>query len=187
MNTRIIRTRVFDEDCALEVMDFEKADGKKWKELFDIWLNLKLGLREYSSREPNLPEGLSEVAFCLWSGSSRFISARNLSNTSFDTFNTKTERAEQIKACSIDRDLTSFGPKSKWDDLYLLDFFNNGIVDGHFDVYKIDSELIYSAKVNKAQTLREQQADKRRPRISIKKDVIDKLSIKPIGKSIQVW
>jgi hypothetical protein len=187
MNTRKIKTTVFSEDCLLEIMDFVKSDGVKWKETFDLWHGLKVGLFEYKSRGPNFPEGLSEVAFCLWSGSSRFISARGLSNTSFDTFNTKTLRAEQIKACSVEGDLTSFGPKSRWDDLYFLDFYNGGKVDGRFDVYKISSSVIYGSKVNKSQTLKDQQGEKRRPRFSIKKDIIEKNHIKPIAIGVQVW
>jgi hypothetical protein len=187
MDIRKIKTRVFDEDCSLEIMDFVKSDGKKWKTIFDLWRGLKMGMRDYKSREPNFPEGLSEVAFCLWSGSSRFISAYRLSNTSFDTFNTKTNRAEQIKACSVENDLTSFGPKSKWDDLYFLDFYNSGKVDGKFDIYCIPNKLIYKNKVNRSQTLIDQQEQKRRPRFSIKKDIIAKNKLKPIATKIKVW
>jgi len=82
MNIRKIKTKVFGEECSLEIMDFTKSDGNKWKSTFDLWRGLKMGMRDYKSREPNFPEGLSEVAFCLWSGSSRFISAYGLSNTS---------------------------------------------------------------------------------------------------------
>ena len=187
MNIHKIKTKVFEEDCTLEIMDFTKADGKVWKSIFDVWRKLKMSMRDYKSREPNFPEGLSEVAFCLWSGSSRFISATGLSNTSFDTFNTKTKRAEQIKACSIDEDLTSFGPKSKWDDLYFLDFYNEGKVDGLFDIYKIPTELIYKNKVNKNQIFTHQQGEKRRPRFSIKKAIIMVNNIKPIAKKVKVW
>lgn len=146
-----------------------------------------MGMRAYKSREPNFPEGLSEVAFCLWSGSARFISAYGLSNTSFDTFNIKTNRAEQIKACSVENDLTSFGPRSKWDDLYFLDFYSNGKVDGRFDIYKIPNELIYANKVNKNQTLADQQDEKRRPRFCIKKDIIAKNKLSPIESGVKVW
>lgn len=187
MNTKKIKTIVFSKHCMLEVMSFRKSDGKRWKKVFDLWRNLKMALRDYKSREPNLPEGLSEVAFCLCSGSSRFISAYGLSNTSFDTYNLKTNRAEQIKACSVKNDLTSFGPKSKWDDLYFLDFYNEGRVDGKFDVYKIPNNLIYENKVNKSQTLMDQQGEKRRPRFCIKKNLIEKNKIKPIAKSVKIW
>lgn len=187
MEIKTIKTTVFSQKCTLEIMEFSKSDGKQWKEKFDLWRGLKMGMREYESREPNFPEGLSEVAFCLWSGSSRFISAKGLSNTSFDTFNTKSGRAEQIKACSVEDDLTSFGPKSKWDDLYFLDFYNGGKVDGRFDIYKISSKLIYENKVNKNQTLQDQQGEKRRPRFSIKNKIIAKNKLKPIAKSVKVW
>ncbi len=187
MNTRRIKTTIFDEECLLEIMYFSKLDGKKWKEIFDLWRGLKMGMREYHSHEPNFPEGLSEIAFCLWSGSTRFMSAVGLSITSFDTFNTETGRAEQIKACSVKYDLTSFGPKSKWDDLYFLDFYNEGKVDGKFDIYHIPSKLIYENKVNRNQTLKDQQGEKRRPRFCIKKDIIAKNKIKPIATKVKVW
>ncbi len=187
MNIRKIQTKVFGEECSLEIMDFTKSDGEKWKSIFDLWRGLKMGMRDYKSREPNFPEGLSEVAFCLWSGSSRFISAYGLSNTSFDTFNEKTGRAEQIKACSVENDLTSFGPRSKWDDLYFLDFYNEGKVDGKFDIYQIPSKLIYRNRVNKSQRLTDQQGEGRRPRFCIKKDIIVKSELKPIATKVKVW
>ncbi|HOE74620.1 MAG TPA: Bsp6I family type II restriction endonuclease [bacterium] len=182
-----VKSRVFEQNCILELMEFSKSDGKEWKRVFDLWRGLKLGLRDYKSREPNLPEGLSEVAFCLWSGSLRFISAKGLKNKSFDTFNLKTGRAEQIKACSVADDLTSFGPKSKWDDLYFLDFYSGGKTDGRFDIYKIPNNLIYENKVNKRQTLVDQQGEKRRPRLCIKKSIIQQLKLKPIAKSVKIW
>lgn len=181
------RIVIFGKECSAELMDFNKSDGKKWKELFDLWKGLKLGMREYRSREPNIPEGLTEAAFCIWSGASRFISATGAPYTSFDTFDVKTGKAQQIKACSIEKDLTSFGPKSKWDDLYFLDFYNGGKVDGCFDVYLIEAKYLSEIKVNKKQTLVDQQGEKRRPRLSIKKDVIEKNNLKPIAVKVKVW
>lgn len=180
--------KVFGENCILQLASFDDEDKKEWKKLFDSWKSLKYGLRNYKSREPNFPEGLSEVAFCLFSGSKRFISLKgNNVSGSFDTFNIKTGRAEQIKACSVGSDLTSFGPKSKWDDLYFLDFYNNGKLDGRFNVYKIPNELIYNMKVNKNQTMKQQQEENRRPRFSITDKIINEYNIKPIGENVQVW
>lgn len=181
------KAKVFGQNCVVKLMHFSKADGKKWKQLFDVWKKLKFGMRDYASREPNFPEGLSEVAFCLYSGSNRFISLQGNANSSFDTYNLKTGRAEQIKACSIDKDLTSFGPKSKWDDLYFLDFYNNGKLDGTFNIYKIPSRMIYSMKVNKTQTLKQQQAQGKRPRFSITKELIETKKIKPLATNVKVW
>ena len=134
--------QVFACECNMNLMEFSKEDAKKWKEIFDRWKELKMGLRDYKSREPNFPEGLSEVAFCLYSGSCRFLSMNGKASASFDTFNISTKKAEQIKATSVNEDLTSFGPKSKWDDLYFVDFYNDGKVDGRFDVYLIPNKYI---------------------------------------------
>lgn len=186
MKTVQIDTTVFGENCKLELMTFDEIDRKNWKTLFNSWKSLKLGMREYKSREPNFPEGLSEVAYCLWSGSSRFIKAWNLSNTSFDTFNQTARTAEQIKACSIEEDLTSFGPRSKWDRLIFLDFYNNGKVDGRFDIYEIPTDVLYNYQINRTQTFKQQQAQGRRPRLSLKK-IASELNIKPLATNVQVW
>ncbi len=177
-----VKAKVFGSDSNMELMDFNNADRKKWKQVFDTWKELKMAMRDYKSREPNLPEGLSEVAFCLFSGSKRFISLQGGASSSFDTFNIKTGRAEQIKATSVRPDLTSFGPRSKWDDLYFLDFFSNGKLDGTFDVYKIPSELIY-----KRPNFIAQQKQGRRPRFSIEIEIISGRGIKPLASSVKVW
>ena len=181
------KANVFGEECELELITFDKSDKREWKKLFDMWRNLKIGLKNYKSRQPNFPEGLSEVAFCLYSGSKRLVSLKGKSSASFDTFNLKKQRAEQIKACSIYPDLTSFGPKSVWDDLYFLDFFNEGKLDGTFNLYKIPTEMIYNIKVNKNQTFQQQQEQGRRPRLRIQKKIIEEIGLMPVEKNIKVW
>lgn len=181
---------VFGQECKLELMHFDKKDGQEWKRIFDTWKELKLGLRHYKSREPNMPEGLSEVAFCLWSGSARYIKIKGTKKGiagSFDTFDVQTGRAQQIKACSVENDLTSFGPKSKWDDLYFLDFYNGDKVDGCFDVYLIPNKYISNQSVNKKESFSDQQKQKRRPRFGIKKEIIAKHKIKPLATKVKVW
>ena len=181
------KTKVFGEECHVELMHFNQKDKKEWKKLFDSWKKLKFGLREYEAREPNFPEGLSEVAFCLYSDSNRFISLTGNANSSFDTFNLETGKAEQIKACSVEKDLTSFGPNSKWDDIYFLDFYNDGKVDGTFNVYKVPTDWIYNMKVNSTQTFKDQQNEGRRPRFSIKDKIIKDKKLKPIATNVKVW
>lgn len=164
---------------------FEETDGREWKKVFDHWRTLKMALREYGAREPNFPEGLSEVAFCLWAGSVKKIHCLGR-HSSFDTLNLRKLRLEQVKACSVEHDLTSFGPSSYWHDLYFLDFWSSGRVDGSFDVYKIPNDLIYDYKVNRTQTFRDQQAEGRRPRFSLKR-LISEYSVQPYAENVQVW
>jgi hypothetical protein len=187
MEIKDYKQKVFNKYCILRLASFSNQDRKKWKTLFNSWKKLKFGMRDFKSREPNFPEGLSEVAFCLFSGSKRFISLSGSVSASFDTFNIKTGKTEQIKACSVGSDLTSFGPQSKWDDLYFLDFYNNGKLDGTFNIYKIPNNLIYNMEVNKNQTMKQQQAQGRRPRFSITDKIIKEYNIKPLKKDVKVW
>lgn len=186
MKTISISATVYSENCTLELMTFDDADRKAWKALFDSWRDLKLGMRAYKSREPNFPEGLSEVAYCLWSGSYRFISAKGLSNQSFDTYNQKSSTTEQVKACSVEDDLTSFGPRSRWDKLIFIDFYDEGRVEGYFDVYELPTELVYEHKVNRTQTFRDQQLQGKRPRLSLKQ-LIAANGIAPVATKVKVW
>lgn len=175
---------LFWKESYIEWFEFWRDDITDWKSLFENWKNLKKWLKRISSREPNLPEWISEVAFCIVTWSIR-VTKVSWPNDSFDTFNLKYNRAEQIKACSVERDLTSFWPKSKRDDLYFLDFFNEWKLDWTFDIYKINDYYIENFMVNKNQTFTDQQKQQRRPRLSIKKIIKDN-SIKPIYREIKL-
>ena len=172
----------------LELMHFDDNDKKEWKTLFLNFLSLTNWLKKYWARWPNLPEWLSETAFCLASWSKRFIKLISWNNSSsFDTFNIETNEAEQIKATSIEFDLTSFWPDSKRDIIYFMDFHNNWNIDWTFDVYKIDGSIIKKIILNKKknETFEDQQKQWRRPRLSIKRSIIIPNNIKPIYKSIK--
>ena len=173
-------------EAEIEVAFLDKKDAKEFKRLFDIWKKLNNGLSKYG-RKVNIPEVISEGMFCVFSNSVRFQKrTKGTGRVSFDTIDLKKERTEQIKACSIETDLTSFGPKSEWDDLYFMDFYRDGKLDGSFDVYLIPDKLIYSKSVNKGQTMKDQQGEKRRPRMSIKEIIADN-KIKPVAKNVKVW
>jgi len=170
----------------IEVAHLDVDDGKKYKKLFDQWRKLNKGLGEYG-RKVNIPEVISEGMFCVFSGSVRYIKKiKGKGKVSFDTINLKKSRREQIKATSIEKDLTSFGPRTEWDDLFFIDFYNEGKLDGTFNIYLIPNELIYSNQVNTKQTMKDQQNEKRRPRMSIK-EIIKSNDIKPLAKNVKVW
>ena len=178
---------IANNPVTIEVANFDKNDALNFKRLFDIWLELNKGLSKYG-RTVNIPEVISEGMFCIFSKSVRYQKKlKGKGTVSFDTINIKNKRREQIKASSIEEDLSSFGPRTEWDDLYFLDFYNEGKLDGTFNVYLIPNRFIYSNQVNKGQTMEDQQGEKRRPRFSIKKDIIEKYKIKPIKKNVKVW
>ncbi|MEI6400169.1 MAG: Bsp6I family type II restriction endonuclease [bacterium] len=181
------KIKLAGNDIEIEVAFLDKEDGKIFKELFDIWKVLNAGLEKYG-RKVNIPEVISEGMFCVFSKSVRYQrKIKGIGTVSFDTVNLTKKRREQIKASSINEDLTSFGPRTEWDDLYFLDFYNEGKLDGTFNVYLIPNKFIYANKVNKGQTMKDQQGQSKRPRFSIKKDIIIKNKIKPIAKNVKVW
>jgi hypothetical protein len=187
MKTREVKTRLFGKNVGMEVMEFDETDRVKWHLLFEKWATLNRELKEYGARGLTFPEGLSEVAFCLLTRSVKKLKTPQGVTASFDTYNLTTKKAQQIKASSVEYDLTSFGPKSKWDELYFLDFYNGGNHDGTFNLYLINNDLIYGHKVNKNQTLKMQQEQGKRPRFSLKKRLFIPHRIEPIRKNVRLW
>ena len=167
--TSEIRLTIGEKKFDAELLWTEKKDRPKLKKLYKAWVELKNGLKEFESRAPNLPEGISEGAFSLEFNCPRVLDVRGTA-ASYDCYNTKTHERIQIKATTIRYDLTSFGPDSVYRD---------GKFDGKYDVYKIPNDLIYNHQISRTQTFRDQQNEKRRPRFGIKKSIIELHDIKP--------
>jgi hypothetical protein len=163
---------------------FTNEDKSYLLKIYQLWLNLSQMLNKIGARSVNLPEGLSEGAFCLAMDVGRLRkvhkSTNQKINTSFDCYDLNHNKRIQVKACSILPDLTTFGPKSQWDELYFLDFYKDGQYLGDFDIYLIPNELIYNHSVNQNETFADHQKQGRRPRFSIYKDLILQHNIKPI-------
>ena len=155
----------------------EKGDRELLKSLYSDWKKLNDRLKAISTRGINLPETISENAFAIFTPNCfRVVSLKGM-KCSFDCINIKTGSRIQIKASSIASDLTSFGPRSEWDELFFMDFSKG---DGSFKVYKIEPDWIYKHKVNKDQTFEQQQAENRRPRFSIIDNIIKPRRLKPV-------
>lgn len=166
------------QNCNVNLLIIEESDRNRLRELYSSWRNLTSGMKDFKSRGINLPEGLSESAFCLEYGSARVINVSGASG-SFDTIDLASGARQQIKATSVRGDLTSFGPRSVWDDLFWLDFFREGNFDGTFDVYRIPNDLIYNYRLNANETFRDQQQQGRRPRLSIRNGIIIPHNLQP--------
>lgn len=163
---------------------FDETDIIPLIEIYDNWRNLSNKLKNFNARAVNLPEGLSEVVFCYFMDCIRLNNPKISGNvnTSFDAYSIKTKKRIQIKSCSVLPDLTSFGPKSQWDELYFQDFYREGEWDYTVDIYLIPNHYIYSQKVNKTHTLKQMQSEGKRPRFSIYKEIITQNKLKPIKK-----
>lgn len=162
------------------VIVFDRSDRNSIRKMYDDWRSLTDSLKAFNARGINLPEGISESAFCLEMGTVRTTSSISGANTSWDCYDIPRRKRIQVKACSVLPDLTSFGPNSQWDEIYFLDFYRQGRWDGSFSIYKVETDMIYTHMVNRTQTFAEQQAQGRRPRFSIYKDIIVPRGIQPI-------
>ncbi|MBI5797787.1 Bsp6I family type II restriction endonuclease [Candidatus Woesearchaeota archaeon] len=156
----------------------EKNDRVILKDLYSEWKNLSNRIRTISTRGINLPEAISENAFCLIAEDYVRVVKLSKGKCSYDCVNIKNGKRAQIKVSSTSSDLSSFGPKSEWDELYFLDFSKG---DGSFKVYKIGAEWVYNCHVNNDQTFQQQQKQGRRPRFSIVDKIIKPKDLKPIG------
>ncbi|MDC1114074.1 Bsp6I family type II restriction endonuclease [Methylophilaceae bacterium] len=159
---------------------FDQSDLIQLKNLYTQWNNLSSLLTSVGGRRLNLPEVISEGVVCVHFGAGRLNGGGSGFNSSWDCFQAKGNRRIQVKASSVKKDLTSFGPRSVWDDLYFVHFFPNGKYDGSYEIYKIPSEKIYSFRVNKNQTFKEQQQQEKRPRFSIIDGIIIPNAIQPL-------
>ena len=186
MQEDVIETTVGKTKSKILVQTFNDKDKSTLKELYGLWIQLNHGMKLCKARAVNLPEGISESAFCMHFGGNYARALKVFKGSgSFDVINLDNGERIQIKACSVDGDLTSFGPKSVWDKIYFLDFYREGKEDGSFDVYLIPNKKIYLHKTNKNQTMQDQQKEKRRPRFSIKESIIKSYNIKPV-KTCQI-
>lgn len=157
----------------------EKNDKKNIIKMYELWNELSENLSNYGCRRTNFPE-ISELIFCAIFDCWRTNNTQISDHSSFDCYNPKKHTRIQIKAASSKTDLTSFGPKSVWDEIYFMDFYNDGNYDGTFKIYLLPNKEIYEYQVNKDETFEDQQKQGRRPRFSVRK-MIKELNLEPIG------
>lgn len=158
---------------------FSGDDIFQLREIYNLWLKINGLLKGLEGRGINVPDVLSEGVYCY------YFNAVRTNNTaySYDAVSIDTGEGIQIKSTSIKNDLTSFGPKSTWDKLVFVDFFPGEFINGDIWVYEIASD-INSLILNKEknETFEMQQQQGRRPRMSIKKDIIFKEGLEPVKK-----
>jgi len=157
----------------------EKGDRELLKQLYFEWKKLSNGIKNISTRGVNIPEAITENAFCLFFNDCVRIVKQKGEKCAFDCINIKTGEKIQIKAASIYPDATSFSPNSDYDKVYFLDFSKG---DGSFEVYDIPLNLIKKTIVNreKNETFEDQQKQGRRPRFSITNSIIVPKKLKPV-------
>ena len=174
-----------------ELLFFDISDRKVLKQYFNDWVKLckdtidKIG----GTRTPNLSESFSEAVFSIDMNVGRCVKAISGSSSSFDHYDLKTNKRIQLKGASS-YGPSSFGPRSQYDDIYLL-FFRE-IADekkkkirtysGKYEIYKLNPNEFPKIIVNKKknETFKDQQVAGKRPRFCIPKELIFPKKLKPL-------
>lgn len=178
-----------EKKVILKLLTFSQEDKKIFRKTFNLWqqLNTIVKTNLKGTRILNLPDALSESIVCYELGFGKLLDASVKASlkysTSFDAFDMSNNKRVQVK-CSTSTGPSSFGPKSVWDDIYFLDMWNNGNIDGSYKIYKIPNEYIYNTKVNKTQKMSDQQNQSRRPRFDLRSQIImpNKIKALIVGK-----
>lgn len=180
MNTETIDLNLPEGIFRGNVVRYEESDRQSFREIYYHWRELCDKLIAMGGRGVNIPEVLTEGLFCIDMNAVRLTQGITGANTSFDCYREEDSTRIQVKACSVLPDLTSFGPRSVWDEIYFMDFYNEGNWDGTYNIYFIENDLIYNHRVNAEQTVRDQQQQGRRPRFSLYREIIQPLNLEPV-------
>lgn len=169
-----------------DLITYSKTDIPNLNRLWKAWIKTRELSHKFGVRGTNLPEAISEVAFCIFTGQARLIKVHGDVSSSPDVYDFVTGRTGQIKATSTYKDLTTFGPKSEWDDLYFMDFSR---LDASFDLFTIDGGVLSSMIVKKSTnvTFGDRQEAGGRPRIPLRKRIIEDMGIVPTNRNVKLY
>ena len=137
----------------------------KWKELNNL-------IKKQYSRGVNLHEYITENLCCIINGYELHASE----GESEDAINSKGQKIQIKGTSNFDDDLSSFGPKSKFD---ILEFVRLDQKKDIFYFYRIDINFLKEIYVNAKETFFQKQKTGQRPRFSIIKKIIKVHNIKP--------
>lgn len=169
------------KDSSVQVKTYAEDSVQDLKEIYTNWEEARAIAEKNDGRSPNIPETLTEglVGYLMPQTCRKIkVKSRGKEKVSWDCFDEKNNLTIQVKATSSSGP-TSFGPRSESDKLILVDFFNDGNVDGSFKIYDASDIDIDNLNVNKTETVKDQKNDGKRPRLSLLK-VVEEARLEPV-------
>ena len=143
-------------------------------EAYFRWKDLNTFIKSVSSRGINMPDAISEPMACYCLGLEW-----NRGSEAGDATDPKTGKKIEFKASSnYDKDLSSFGPDTVFDDLIFLrfDLYNNML---HIYDLHMNSVEFGKMKVNSTETVDDQKRERRRPRVRLIENIIEPRGLEP--------
>ena len=139
-----------------------------------LWKDLNTYIKSTAHRGINMPDAISEPMACYCLGLDW-----NRGNETGDATNPATGEKVEFKATSrFEGDLSSFGPRTQFDDLVFLRF---DLKNNQLWIYdlKINSEDFGKLPANKTQTIQQQKDQGRRPHVSLQELFVERLGLEP--------
>ena len=164
------------KNSKFNLVEVDKSRFNDAIKAYFLWKELDTIIRTSHTRGVNIPETITETLLC-------YVTGYKLNKGSAgDAYNESENRIIEIKATSnFDRDTTSFSPKEDFDELHFVRLVKREDVLYFYNL-DMNSEDLKNIKVNSTETLGEQQAQKRRPRFSVIKFVIEEKGIEPYAR-----
>lgn len=141
--------------------------------IYQHWKQLDSEVRAISTRGINFPSELSEIFVCYALG---FLWKKEGGGDAFDP---NENRIIEIKGSGSERDdLSTFSPSETFDELVFVKVKKD---EDALLIWQtgINSQELKKIKVNRSETLEQQQLSHRRPRFSIEKMIIREKGLKP--------
>lgn len=143
-------------------------------DLYPKWKALNSGIKEFNTRGVNFPDAISESMVCYALGFKRNC------GKSGDATDSEGNLIEIKAASKHDDDLSSFSPNTKFDKLFFLRLNQEKDTAEIYDM-QMNFSTFEKLEVNKTQSVKEQQNEGRRPRLSLIK-IIEQQNLKPCCK-----
>ena len=156
--------------CAGNADRFDQSDIPDIIKTYFAWKDLNEVYSKFGMRRANFPEFLSEGLTSALFGYERTNGSTisGLPSSSMDLIDTATGDMIQLKSCSTDATHnpgpTSFGPSSEFDRLL---FMHMDCANDTAYWYELKSDEYKNWKANRLETIGDQQAQGRRPRVTI--------------------
>lgn len=165
---------------SIEKMDLVVVDAARIKTVIDVyfhWKQLDAEIRTISgTRGINFPSELSEYMVCY----ALKLQLNKASGGDAVDFKCDPPQIIEIKATSVadGDDLSSFSPQEQFDDLIFARLEKQ---DDKLLIYRlgINSEDLKNIKVNKTQSVKDQQLQGRRPRFSVYHKIVKEKGLEP--------
>ncbi|MCK5788067.1 MAG: Bsp6I family type II restriction endonuclease [Chlamydiia bacterium] len=143
---------------------YSTSDMKNIQLLWKKWCECNAVLELLGFRKFNVPSVISEALVCIYLKScGQVVPGKTKRGKSFDCIDFRRGKNIQVKASSIENDLSSFGPRSTWDELY---FVHISRITGEYKIFFIEIDFT-AIQLGKGETFISQQQQGRRPRFSI--------------------